>query len=236
MYSRCDMKDDSAPRGRVAPPAPSAPGAPGAVGAPVGTPPPSARAVATRAALLDAGERLLGSGGFEAATSTAVAAEAGVSTGTFYAYFDDKHALLAALFAARLDDLVHRVAAVLTADNLLDLGLDATLQRAVDLVVEGYRAHAGILRAALARVPVRADLRDVYWERHARAVEVVERFCRRGTRAGLVRDGDAAVLAHAVLVLTQGLNNPILLGGDRELAEAVAGELARALAALLAPA
>jgi AcrR family transcriptional regulator len=195
----------------------------------------SPRAAATEAALLDAGERLLAAGGLEAATSTAIAAAAGVSTGTFYAYFADKHALLAALFAARLDDLVDRVEGVLTADNLLDLGLEATLARAVDLVVEGYRAHAPVLRAALARVPVRDDLRTLYWARHARSVTVLERFLRRGAAAGMVRGGDVEVLAHATLVLTQGLNNPVLLGGDTPLADAVRAELSGALAVLLRP-
>jgi AcrR family transcriptional regulator len=195
----------------------------------------SARASATREALLAAGEGLLATGGFEAASSTAVAAAAGLSTGTFYAYFEDKHALLAALFALRLDDLVGRVERELTSDNLLDHGLDATLARAVDLVVEGYREHAPVLRAALARVPVREDLRAIYWQRHARSVEVLERFVRRGAAAGLVRDGDVTVLAHAVLVVTQGLNTPVLLAGDDDLARAVRVELVRALAAVLAP-
>lgn len=197
--------------------------------------PRSARASATEAALLDAGQRRLAAGGFEAMTTTAVATEAGVSSGTFYGYFEDKHALLAALFARRLDDLVHRVEEVLTADNLLDLGLEATLAEAVDVTLEGYREHAAVLRAALARVPVRADLRSIYWERHARSVGVVERFIRRGTAAGLVRGADARVQAQAVLVVTQGLNNPVLLGGDRTLAAAVRAELVRALAGVLSP-
>lgn len=193
------------------------------------------RASVSEGALLDAGERLLEEVGFDGLTTTAVAAAAGLSTGTFYAYFADKHALLSALFAARLDDLVLRVAEVLTADNLLDLGLDITLAQAVDLVVEGYRAHGAVLRAALPRVPLREDLRRLYWTRHIHSVDVVERFIRRGAAAGLIRGQHPDVLAHAVVVLTQGLNNPVLLTGDGALAAGVRDELAGALVAMLSP-
>jgi TetR/AcrR family transcriptional regulator, ethionamide resistance regulator len=196
--------------------------------------PSGGRGAGTRAALLRAGERLLALGGFETLTTTAVAAEAGVSTGAFYGHFADKHALLLELFAERLDDLTEGVTGVLTADRLLDVGLHQTLAAAVDEVVAGYRAHAPVLRAALARVPVRDDLRAVYWERHGHAVDVLERFVRRGQRAGLVRAGPAPVLAHAALVLTQGLNHPVVLGGDGDLAADVRSELTRALTALLA--
>lgn len=195
--------------------------------------PRTARGQRTHETLLDAGERLLATAGFDALTSTAVAAEAGVSTGTFYAYFDDKHALLATLFAARLDDLAARVEGVLTSDRLLDDGLARTLDTAVATVVEGYRAHAPTLRAALARVPVRDELRAIYWERHARAVAAVERFVRRAQRAGMAREADPAVLAHAVIVITQGLNHPVLLAGEAGLAEAVQAEVAAALTAVL---
>ncbi len=193
----------------------------------------SERGRATREALLDAGERLLAWQGLEGMTSTAVAAEAGVATGTFYGYFPDKHALLAALFARRLDDVVARVERVLTSDRLLDDGLEATLRLAVEVVLAGYRAHAHVLRAALARVALRDDLRAIYWERHARAVAVVERFVARGQRARMVRDADPSLLAHTVLVVTQSLNHPVLLSGDVDLAAGVEAEIAWLLNALL---
>jgi AcrR family transcriptional regulator len=205
----------------------------------VSTPPASSRARATYGQLLDAAEGLLAGGGFEAMTSTAVAGAAGVSTGTFYTYFPDKHAVLAALFARCLDDLVARVAAVLTADRLLDDGLDATVAAVVDLVVAGYRDAGPVLRAALARVPVRDDLRAVYWQRHAQATEAVTRFLRRGAAAGLVRRDDHPAVAQAVLLLVQGLNHPVLTDGRRRpgaSARAVRAQLARALVGLLAAA
>jgi AcrR family transcriptional regulator len=196
----------------------------------------SGRGRATRAALLSALESELGRVGFDGTTSTAVAAAAGVSTGTFYGYFADKHAALAALFAHRLDELVDAVDGVLTADNLLDLGLEATMRLAVDRVVAAYRSHAGALRSALAQIPADARLRAVYWERHERAVAVAVRFVERGVAAGLIRaEPPARVLAQALLVLTQALHHPVVTSPeDPALVEPLAREVARALTALLA--
>lgn len=192
----------------------------------------SPRARATREALLGAGERLLGEGGLDALTSTRVAEAAGVSTGTFYAYFDDKHALLAELFARCLDEVIDAVEAQLISDHLLDLGLVATLHGAVETVAAGYRHHAPVLRAALGRMGSRADLRAVYWQRHARAVAGLERFVQRASAAGMAGDGASRETALAILVLTEGLNHPVVLGADDD-AAGVRARLADALAALV---
>ncbi len=50
-----------------------------------------------------------------------------------------------------------------------------------------------------------------------------------------MRRGEPEILAHAVVVITQGLNHPVLLAGDPGLAAEVRAELAAALAALLRP-
>lgn len=193
------------------------------------------RAAQTHAALLDAAERLLAVAGMDAMTSTAVAAEAGVSTGSFYGHFPDKHALLAELFAGRLDAVVDAVEAVLSADRLLDDGLDATLAEAVAVVVAGYRRHTAVLRTALGRVAVRPELRTIYWDRYQRALAVIERFVRRAVTAGMAEVADARVSAHVLLVLTEGLHHPVLLGEDEALAAAVAEEAGRVLASALRP-
>lgn len=192
----------------------------------------SPRARATREALLSAGERLLAEGGLDALTSTRVAEAAGVSTGTFYVYFADKHQLLAELFARCLDDVTDAVDDQLTSDHLLDLGLQATLHGAVEMVAAGYRHRAPVLRAALGRMSSRADLRAVYWQRHARAVEVLERFVQRAAAAGMAGDVPPRETALAILVLTEGVNHPVALASDAA-AAGVRARVADALAALV---
>ena len=199
-------------------------------------PPRTARGHATREALLAALELQIAAAGFDGATSTSVAAEAGVASGTFYGYFDDKHAALAALFAQRLEGLIADAAPVFTADHLLDHGMDATMRTAVDVVADHYRAHAPVLRAALARIPADDRLRAIYWEAHARSTALLEQFIRRGTAAGLVRrDQSPGVLAHTVLILTQSLLHPVVANPeDATLVEGVRAEVARVLRLMLA--
>jgi AcrR family transcriptional regulator len=199
--------------------------------------PRTTRGQATRAALLAALERQVAALGFDELTSSAVAAEAGVSTGTFYGYFDDKHTALAAAFARRLDELVGDVAAVFTADHLLDHGLADTLRAAVDRVVAHYRHNAPVLRAALARIPADPRLREIYWDGHRRSVQLVEQFVRRGATAGLVRDdAPPSVLAHTLLILTQSLHHPVIVQPhDEDLVGPVREEVTRALIHLLRP-
>ena len=191
---------------------------------------------ATRVALLDAMQALLDQEGLGACTSTAVAAEAGLSAGTFYTYFEDRDAALAALFEDRLDEIVAGVAAALTSDRLLDEGLRATIDAAVEATIEGYRRHAAVLRAALAAVQTNAAVRTVYWGRHAASVAQVQRFLKRAAAAGMVRSDGHRALAHTVLLLLQGLNSPVVLHAtDRRLVTAIRRNVVSALEAVLAP-
>ncbi|MBW3663819.1 MAG: TetR/AcrR family transcriptional regulator [Actinobacteria bacterium] len=199
-------------------------------------PDPGTKARRTYDALLDAMERLLEGGGYPAATSTAVAAEAGLSVGTFYAYFSDRDEALAALFARRLDALIDAVDAALTTDALLDDGLEPVLERVLDVVLDGYGRHASAFRAALVQLPSSPPIAAVYWDRHSHSAELIATFLRRAQAAGAVRDGDADVLAQALLVIMQGTNTPVLLAQPRSRGtRAIRAELHRALAATLRP-
>lgn len=195
------------------------------------------RGQATREALLEAMASEISTSGFDGATSTSVAAQAGVATGTFYAYFTDKHAALAALFAQRLDELIRKAATVFTADHLLDHGMAATMRAAVDVVADHYRDHAPVLRAALARIPADDRLRGIYWGRHERSATLIAQFIRRGTAAGMVRrDQTADVLAHTLLILTQSLLHPVVANPEGQaLVDGIRTEVARTLTILLEP-
>ena len=197
---------------------------------------PSVRSASTRAALLDAFERLLSRSELAACTTTAIAAEAGFAAGTFYTHFPDRNAALAELFAARLDVIVDAVAAALTADRLLDDGLEAAIEAAVSTTVHGYRSHSAVLRAALATVSSDPRVRRVYWERHAASIDALLRFLRRGAAAGLVRADRHRSLAHTVLLTLQGLNSPIVLtAANPRLVAGIRRDVTVALTQLLRP-
>lgn len=213
-------------------------GATPSTGAAVGAPPapePGTKARRTHDALLEAMERRLDAGGYPAATTTAVAAEAGVSTGTFYTYFDDRDEALAALFARRLDELIGAVDATLDTDALLDHGLEALLDRTLDTVLSAYGRHAATFRAALLQLPSSPAIRAIYWDRHRVSEELVTTFLRRAQAAGMVCDADPRVLARTLLVIVQGTNTPVLLARPRDRStRRIRAELVRTLVALLA--
>lgn len=65
----------------------------------------TARRLETRRKLLAAGMELFADRGTAAVTSTAIARQAGVATGTFYLHFDDKHELFDVLVEEALDEI-----------------------------------------------------------------------------------------------------------------------------------
>lgn len=118
------------------------------------------RAQKTRAALLDAVERIVASEGEAAVTTTRVAAQTGVSVGAVYRYFPDRDALLLAAYDATVVRIVEVYGAALesipettprdaAARQMLRAYLDAAL---------AIPAHAGLLAAMRHIRPVDADL------------------------------------------------------------------------------
>lgn len=199
-------------------------------------PPEGSKARRTHDTLLEAMEQRLQLGGWEAATSTAVAEAAGVSVGTFYGYFSDRDDALAALFERRLDGLVGALGRTLSADALLDDGLASVLASTFGLVLDEYAEHAATYRAALVQLPSSPRIRDVYWRAHREIETMLITFLTRAQTAGMVRPADPVVLARTVLVVVQGANNPLLLSEPRSRrTRAIAEEVVGMLHHLFAP-
>ncbi|MBX3191189.1 MAG: TetR/AcrR family transcriptional regulator [Labilithrix sp.] len=109
-------------------------------------PPRQARSQATVSAIFDATTRILDREGAEAATTTRIAAVAGVSIGTLYQYFADRDAILDALQEREFDR-----ALALMSDVLSDRHLARSPRATVTAVVRGlgelYAACPGLQRA-----------------------------------------------------------------------------------------
>ena len=193
---------------------------------------PTGRSARTRASLIEATlARLRADGSF---TAEQVAADAGVSVATIYNRFPDgRDGLLAAAFDRSLDRVVAASTGTLTADHLLDHGLDGTMRAMVDGLAAVFADEALVMRAALARLPEIRALREAYRRHEATAREVNRRFVELGQAAGRIGDGDPDELADVLIVLGQGLNNPVLLGAtDRG---RLHSRLTTAMVAALAP-
>ena len=193
---------------------------------------PDGRSARTRAALVEATlARLRSDGSF---TAEQVATDAGVSVATIYNRFPDgRDGLLAGAFDRALDGVVEASTRPLTAEHLLDHGLAGTMTALVDGLCEDFSADALVMRAALDRLPESRSLRDAYRRHEATARVANRRFVELGQAAGRIAAGDPDELADLLVVLGQGINNPVLLGAtDRG---RLCARLADALVAVLDP-
>lgn len=126
--------------------------------------------------ILVAAARVLATEGFAAMSTNRVAAEAGVSIGSLYRYFDDKAQLVEHL-RARVNQ---EVLASLT-DAILDsLELDARagVERVISTLVAGLERHRGVLMALIDEVPLGSQ---------ANALPEIERQLTEFTRLFVLR-------------------------------------------------
>tara|TARA_B110000438_G_scaffold250481_1_gene254369 strand:+ start:1014 stop:1556 length:543 start_codon:yes stop_codon:yes gene_type:complete len=146
-------------------------------------------------------------------TAEQVATDAGVSVATIYNRFPDgRDGLLAAAFDQSLERVVGASVETLTVENLLDNGLDRTMCTLVEELADVFTDEALVMRVALARLPESRLLRDIYRRHETIARQANRRFIELGQVANRISDGDADELADLLIVLGQGVNNPLVLG------------------------
>lgn len=141
-----------------------------------------------------------------------VAERSGTSTATFYVYFPSKDVALKAAFDAVLLRMMVMVEDELKIEKLLNQGLEEVCREFVGAALGYFRTHSLMFRMALAELPHSKPLRQSYRKAedkvHGRYVD----FITLGQKAGMVKKGDVSAMATTLLVLTQGLNNPIAIG------------------------
>ncbi|MDE0884097.1 MAG: TetR/AcrR family transcriptional regulator [Myxococcota bacterium] len=185
----------------------------------------------TRARLVAAtGDEIAETGSF---TAERVANRAGTAVATFYIHLPTKDDALTATFGEVMDELVCVVDASLTRERLELEGLEVLARGFVDACLAFFGERSQVFRLALARMPEHRPLREVYRAHEANAFSLYAGFIESGQRAGLLRAGDVTTLTRSLLVLSQGLNNPLALGLGAE--DSLRDELARLVVALLAP-
>jgi len=140
--------------------------------APMRKQPRQARSRTTVEAIVQAGARILGRRGWAGFTTNAVAEAAGVSIGSLYQYFPDKHALIDAIRRQHLADCLAAVRR--PADGR---SLQQFVEDLVDEMIAVHSGHPGLHQVLLDEVSAAEGRRDPHsaFEReylgcHARAV------------------------------------------------------------------
>ena len=194
--------------------------------APVDKTPRTERGRKTLRAILDAAAAEFGEKGFHDGSVSAITRRAGVALGSFYTYFDSKDAVFRALVSDMSDRVREHVApAILAADDQIAaeraglaefIGFVRAHKEIYRIIDEAefvdpasFRAHyantaeriAARLKAAAARVEVRADVSEV----HAWAIMGMNVFL--GLRYGVwAEDDDAGAIADTIAaMLARGL-------------------------------
>ena len=186
---------------------------------------PPGKAQRTRAKLIEATcDELSESGSF---TAERVAKRAGTSVATFYVHLPTKEVALVAVFERVMGELVSVVDQHLKVERLLESGLEALMGEFVEASIEFFSERMLVMRAGLAALPESRELRQVYREHEGMAFEGFSRFITLGQSAGQIRSGRVEELARTFLVLSQGLNNPLLF--DPEARASLPGHLSGVL-------
>lgn len=164
-----------------------------------------ARLADTRAAILKAARRIIAEGGFQQAQVAAVAAAAGIATGTVYRYFPSK----ADLLAETLRMICAREVAVVTA--IADSDAPPAVRFADAVRVFAQRALRGS-RLAYANIfePVAPEVDDARLEIRRELAEVFAKMLKAGIGAGSLARIDPNLAAACVVgALLEGLVGPL---------------------------
>ncbi len=158
---------------------------------------------ATRAAILDAAEEAFAAKGLEGARVDDIAAVAGVSVGTLYNHFGDRHQLLVALLEGRRQEVLARIDQVLREGEAAPF--PALLERFAGALLGHFDAHRALFQlvmeeeASILRSRTRA--KSVLNEVVGRA----ERLVKLGVARGELRAGEEAHFALFLIATVRSL-------------------------------
>jgi len=164
----------------------------------------------------------------------AIAAAAGVSTATFYSHFESHDDALAAALDISLTAVVGVVERLFHIEVLIENGLSAAIDDLVSGMHEVFRGETLVMRAALARLPLHQPTREAYRAHEARSLDHLTRQIGLGQKAGILRAGTPDRRATSLLIVLQGIHNPLLI--KKRIDPLISSDLHRTIHALLSPA
>jgi AcrR family transcriptional regulator len=159
----------------------------------------TARGARTRTALVDAARRVFERDGFLTARVTDIADAAGVAHGSFYTYFPDKKAILAAVLAELQEEMLHPQ----LSRAALEDDPAGTIHDANRAYLESYRRNAGLMSLLEDMAAIDEDFLQLRRERTEAFVARNARAIRRLQKQGLADaelDPEIAALAISSMV------------------------------------
>ena len=186
------------------------------------------RALETMNAVLDAVVRILKREGAAAVTTNHIAEVAGISIGSLYQYFPDKHAIFAALHKRHIDEVDRLMESRLV--QHAGSSLDELIRALMEAMIEAHTRDPELYEALATEVPHRADDTREFAVRLHGAFLVAIASRTRGQKKRRELEKAAFIVANMVDSLAHGA---VLRRPPRLSLEEAKDEAARAVLAYL---
>jgi TetR/AcrR family transcriptional repressor of mexJK operon len=160
--------------------------------------PKQARSKQTKEKIVQAAIRLFQERGYEKTTSNDIAAEAGVSVGSFYVYFTDKRQLLLTIFDRLADELYKNVFASLKPEHLFDSDLRRRIRQALANTIADKQKHSGLHRVVSELLLKDADFAARHKAVMSRSMAKLHELISLAHKAGLTWEIDVEAAAFIV--------------------------------------
>lgn len=164
--------------------------------------PKQARSKQTKEKIVQAAIKLFQERGYEKTTSNDIAAEAGVSVGSFYVYFTDKRQLLLTIFDRLADELYKNIFDGLKPEHLFDTDLRHRIRVAVANTIADKQKHSGLHRVISELLLKDVDFAGRHKSVIARSIAKLHELISLAHKAGRTWEIDveaAAFVVHRVV-------------------------------------
>jgi AcrR family transcriptional regulator len=181
--------------------------------------------------ILDAAAKVFAEGGFEAATTNAIAAAAGISPGSLYQFFANKEAIAQALADRFVGEMRSAHTAAFDATDFAAITLDELIDRVVEPILEFNIANPGF-KAIFARPDMPAGLASAAGPIQTALLGRVEHIF--AVRAPALSPAERNRSARLLIQIFQAMV-PLVRATDDAERPAVVGELKKLIRGYLAP-
>ncbi len=160
------------------------------------------RSKQTREKIIQAAIKLIQERGYEKTSSNDIAAEAGVSVGSFYTYFVDKRQLLLVIFDRLADEFSKNIFESIEYQHLFDNDVRANIRHSIATALDDKGIYLGLQRAIhemVVKDPEFAERRRAIMRR---SISRIRELITQSKKDGLTRDIDpdaAAFIVHRVV-------------------------------------
>jgi AcrR family transcriptional regulator len=149
-----------------------------------------------RRQILEAAERCFARSGFRGASISDICAEAGMSPGHLYHYFDGKEAIIGAMTESGLKYVAGRVAEMAAQEDLLQ-ALQSELRKTKS---KRERAKAALMQEMVAEAGRNRTIATIVQQHHCGLRDLVAAYIRAGQERGQVDQTLDPELAAAILI------------------------------------